>query len=413
MTGIVVVGGGQAGASLVAKLRDVGYSGQLTLVCGEGVPPYQRPPLSKAYLKGEMDRERLFLRPESFYADQDIDLRLGQWVTGIDPVAKVLKVGGETLAYGQLALTTGSMPRRLPALIGGSLGGVYVMRGLADIDAMAPEFVIGRRLLIVGGGYIGLEAAAVAASLGLEVTLIEAAPRILQRVAAPETSDYFRGLHAAHGVRLLEGVGLDRLFGRGRVQGAVLGDGRELEADFVLVGVGVSPATALAETAGLAIEDGIWTDELGRTSDPSIWAAGDCTSFPYQGGRIRLESVGHAIDHAECVAVNMVGVGKTYTARPWFWSDQYDVKLQIAGLNFGYDRVVERSGEGQSTSIWYYNGDQLLAVDAMNDPRAYMVGKRIIEAGHTVDPQLVRDQYTDLKHLIATQKASPKSVLAS
>ncbi|MCR9151444.1 MAG: FAD-dependent oxidoreductase [Rhodobacteraceae bacterium] len=413
MTGIVVVGGGQAGASLVAKLREVGYSGRLTLICGERVPPYQRPPLSKAYLKGDMDRERLFLRPESFYASQDIDLRLGDWVTEIDPAARLLKVGGETLAYSQLALTTGSVPRRLPALIGGSLGGVYVIRGLADIDAMAPEFVAGRRLLIVGGGYIGLEAAAVAASLGLEVTLIEAAPRILQRVAAPETSDYFRALHAAHGVRLLEGTSLDRLLGSGTVRAAALSDGRELETDFVLVGVGVSPATGLAEAAGLAIDNGIRTDEQGRTSDPAIWAAGDCASFPHKGTRIRLESVGHAIDHAECVAANMIGVDRAYIATPWFWSDQYDVKLQIAGLNTGYDRVVERSGESLSTSIWYYKGDQLLAVDAVNDPRAYMVAKRIIEAGHTVDPQLVQDPDTDLRHLLAIAAAPDTSAAAS
>lgn len=413
MTGIVVVGGGQAGASLVVKLREVGYSGQLTLVCGESVPPYQRPPLSKAYLKGDMDRERLFLRPESFYASQDIDLRLGDWVTEIDPAARLLKVGGETLAYSQLALTTGSVPRRLPALIGGSLGGVYVMRGLADIDAMAPEFVAGRRLLIVGGGYIGLEAAAVAASLGLEVTLIEAAPRILQRVAAPETSDLIRALHTAHGVRLLEGTSLDRLIGSGTVQGAVLNDGREFETDFVLVGVGVSPSTGLAEAAGLAVDNGIRTDELGRASDPAIWAAGDCASFPYKGTRIRLESVGHAIDHAEYVAVNMIGVDRAYVARPWFWSDQYDVKLQIAGLNTGYDRVVERSGESLSTSIWYYKGDQLLAVDAVNDPRAYMVAKRIIEAGHTVDARLVQDPDTDLRHLLAIAAAPDTRAAAS
>jgi 3-phenylpropionate/trans-cinnamate dioxygenase ferredoxin reductase component len=401
MAGIVVVGGGQAGASLVAKLRDVGYSGQLTLVCGERLPPYQRPPLSKAYLKGEMELERLFFRPERFFADNDIDLRLGEWVTDIDPVANTLKLGGGSLGYAQLALTTGSVPRHLPSLIGGRLAGVYTLRGLPDIDAMAPEFVAGRRLLVIGGGYIGLEAAAVASALGLEVTLVEAAPRILQRVASAETADYFRNLHAARGVEIFEGTGVDSLLGEGRVQAAILTDRRKLAVDFVIVGIGVSPATDLAEAAGLAIDNGIWTDEQGRTSDASIWAAGDCASFPYKGAQIRLESVGHAIDHAECVAVNMIGVGKTYTARPWFWSDQYDVKLQIAGLNTGYDHVVKRTGEGRSTSIWYYKGDQLLAVDAMNDPRAYMAAKRIIEAGQTVDPDIVKDPNSDLKHLMA------------
>lgn len=406
MLGIVVVGGGQAGASLVAKLRENGYGGPLTLICGESVPPYQRPPLSKAYLKGEMDRERLFLRPASFYADHDIDLRLGQWVTKIDPIRQILDVNGETLPYTQLALATGASPRRLPAQIGGDLEHVYSVRSLADIDAMAPQFVAGRKLLIVGGGYIGLEAAAVAAGLGLEVTLVESSPRILQRVAAPETSDHLRALHLAQGVRLLEGTSVKQLTGVGAVQGAVLTNGDRLQTDFVLVGVGVTPSTDLARTAGLTIDNGIQTDEQGRTSAPAIWAAGDCASFPHKGERIRLESVGHAIDHAEHIAANMLGANLPYVAKPWFWSDQYDVKLQIAGLNTGYDNVVTRRAGGCSTSIWYYRGNQLLAVDALNDPRAYMVAKRIIEAGHTIDRGLVNDQGTDLKTLLAAGLAS-------
>lgn len=406
MLGIVVVGGGQAGASLVAKLRENGYGGPLTLICGESVPPYQRPPLSKAYLKGEMDRERLFLRPASFYADHDIDLRLGQWVTKIDPIGQTLDVNGETLPYTQLALATGASPRRLPAQIGGDLEHVYSVRSLADIDAMAPQFVAGRKLLIVGGGYIGLEAAAVAAGLGLEVTLVESSPRILQRVAAPETSDHLRALHLAQGVRLLEGTSVKQLTGVGAVQGAVLTNGDHLQTDFVLVGVGVTPSTDLARTASLTIDNGIQTDEQGRTSAPAIWAAGDCASFPHKGERIRLESVGHAIDHAEHIAANMLGANLPYVAKPWFWSDQHDVKLQIAGLNTGYDNVVTRQAGGCSTSIWYYRGNQLLAVDALNDPRAYMVAKRIIEAGHTIDRGLVNDQGTDLKTLLAAGLAS-------
>lgn len=401
MSRIIVVGAGQAGASLVARLRSLGYMGDLMLIGGERIPPYQRPPLSKAYLLGEMEVDRLFLRPKSFYADQDITLRLGQWVTDIDPIAKTIKVGEEVLSYSQLALTTGSVPRRLPALIGGSLGCVYTVRGIADVDAMAPEFEAGRRVLIVGGGYIGLEAAAVASKLRLDVTLIEMSPRILQRVASPETSDYFRSLHEAHGVRILEGVGLERLTGRGRVTGSVLTDGRELPVDFVIAGVGVAPATALAEAVGLRIENGIWTDEQGRTSDPSIWAAGDCASFPWQGERLRMESVGHAIDHAQCIAANMIGLGRTYLAKPWFWSDQYDVKLQIAGLNTGYNRVIKRCANSGSQSIWYFEDDRLLALDAMNDPRAYSVGKKIIEAGQTVDFESVADTAIDVKSLLS------------
>ncbi|TNF57686.1 MAG: pyridine nucleotide-disulfide oxidoreductase [Rhodobacteraceae bacterium] len=400
--GIVVVGAGQAGASLVAELRKQGHSGPVTLIGAEPVPPYQRPPLSKAYLLGEMALERLFLRPESFYADQDIALRLGQPVTAIDRAAKTVALGAETLSYDQLALTTGSVPRRLPAAIGGDLGGVFVVRGLSDVDAMAPHLKDGARALIVGGGYIGLEAAAVARKLGVAVTLVEMAGRILQRVAAPETSDYFRALHEGHGVTIREGVGLARLTGDGsRVTGAELSDGTSLPVDLVIVGVGIAPDTVLAEKAGLKIDNGIAVDAHGRTSDPAIWAAGDCCSFPWRGGRLRLESVPNAIDMAECVARNMLGATEDYVPKPWFWSDQYDVKLQIAGLNAGYDRIVTRAGQGQSVSFWYFAGDRLLAVDAMNDPRGYMIGKRLIEAGRSPDPEALADPATDLKSLLA------------
>jgi 3-phenylpropionate/trans-cinnamate dioxygenase ferredoxin reductase subunit len=252
----------------------------------------------------------------------------------------------------------------------------------------------------VGGGYIGLEAAAVAVKQMMQVTLVEMADRILKRVAAPQTSDYFRALHASHGVDIREGVGLDRLEGGGHVTAAILSDGSRLEVDFVIVGVGVAPDTPLAEAAGLEIDNGIKVDAQGRTSDPHIWAAGDCTSFPYRGNRIRLESVPNAIDQAEAVAENILGADKNYMAKPWFWSDQYDVKLQIAGLNTGYDDVVARRSEGLTASLWYYKGDQLLAVDAMNDPRSYMIGKRLIEAGKTADKSVVANAQADLKALL-------------
>lgn len=399
MAGIVIIGAGQAGASAAARLRALGHSGPITLIGEEPAPPYQRPPLSKGYLLGEMALERLYLRTPSFWSEQDVTLRLGTPVTAIDPAAQSVTLGAEAIAYDTLVLTTGAAPRRLPAAIGGDLAGVHTVRTLADVDAMAPEFRPGARLLVIGGGYIGLEAAAVAAKLGLSVTLVEMAPRILQRVAAPETSDFFRRLHQDHGVTILEGIGLDRLSGETRVSTARLSDGRELPVDFVIVGVGITPSTALAEAAGLAIENGIRTDAQGRTSDPQVWAAGDCASFPHHGGRIRLESVGNAIDQAEMVAENILGAGKDYVAKPWFWSDQYDVKLQIAGLNTGYDRIVTRP-DGASVSFWYYAGDRLLAVDAMNDPRAYMIGKRLIEAGRSPDPALVADPATDMKSLM-------------
>lgn len=398
MAGIVIVGAGQAGAALAARVRALGHTGPVTMIGAEPVAPYQRPPLSKGYLLGEMGLDRLMLRGPEFWQDAGVDLRLGARVTAIDPAARQVIVGDTVLSYDALALTTGAVPRRLPAAIGGDLEGVHTVRTLADVDAMAPEFMAGRRLLVVGGGYIGLEAAAVAAKLGLQVTLIEAAPRILQRVAAAESAAWVRDLHARHGVRILEGCALTRLTGEGRVTGADLADGRHIAADFVIVGVGVTPDTALAEAAGLRIDNGIWTDAQGRTSDPAIWAAGDCASFPWAGGRIRLESVGNAIDQAELVAENILGAGKDYVARPWFWSDQYDVKLQIAGLSTGHDRVVTRQGDGYS--VWYYAGDRLIAVDAMNDSRAYMVGKRLIEAGLSPAPEAVGDPATDLKTLL-------------
>ena len=400
MTHIAVIGAGQAGASLVAKLRSEGFEGDITLIGAEAVPPYQRPPLSKAYLLGDMTLERLFLRPQSFYDENNIALRLGTRVTAIDTSAKTIAIGDELLSYDQLALTTGSVPRKLPASAGGTLGGVYTVRDLADVDAMAPHVTEGGRVLVVGGGYIGLEAAAVCAKKGMHVTLVEMADRILQRVAAPETSDYFRALHTAHGVDIREGVGLDGLIGEDHVTGARLSDGAELACDMVIVGVGIAPGTALAEAAGLTLDNGIATDAQGRTSAPDVWAAGDCASFPYRGHRIRLESVPNAIDQAEIVARNMLDAGVEYVAKPWFWSDQYDIKLQIAGLNTGYDRVVVRDGV-TARSHWYYAGDTLLAVDAMNDPRGYMVGKRMIEAGRSPDPALVADASVDAKALMA------------
>lgn len=400
MSHIVVIGAGQAGASLVAKLRSEGFDGAITMIGAETDPPYQRPALSKAYLLGEMERERLLLRPRDWYEANNITLRTGTRVVAVNAAAKTITLEGEEeLAYDELALTTGSHPRQLPAAIGGMLDGVYQVRDLADADGMMPEFTAGKHLLIIGGGYIGLEAAAVAAKRGLHVVLVEMADRILQRVAAPETSDYFRALHRSHGVDIREGVGLDRLVGTDRVTGAVLSDGTELDVDFAIVGVGIMPATALAESAGIAVENGIITDSQGRTSDPHIWAAGDCATLDWHGTQVRLESVGNAIDQAECVACNMLGADVAYDPKPWFWSDQYDVKLQIAGLNLGYTDVVTRK-TGDAQSHWYYQGDTLLAVDAMNDARNYMIGKRLIEAGKSPAPAVIADPETDMKALL-------------
>lgn len=400
MPGIVIVGGGQAAQSLIAKLRQLGCDQPIALVGDEPVVPYQRPPLSKKYLTGEMTLDRLFLRPESWYAEQRADLRLNTRATAIDRAKhEVVLATGERLAYTKLALTTGSLPRLLPEPIGGRLDGVYAMRTLDDANRMSSELAPGRRALVVGGGYIGLEGAAVASSKGLSVTVLEVAERILQRVAADKTSDYFRALHRSHGVDVRERTGLKRLIGNdGRLVAAELADGTELPVDFAIVGIGIVPDDMLAREAGLTIDNGIAVDAHCQTSDPDIFSGGDCASFPYRGERIRLESVGNAIDMGECIAANMLDQAVTYQAAPWFWSDQYDVKLQIAGLNRGYDATVVRPGKrAGAQSVWYYKGEQLLAVDAMNDGAAYTVAKRVIEAGRTIPASVAADPSANLK----------------
>lgn len=399
MSGIVIIGGGQAAAAMAAKLRAKSYDGAITIIGAEPVAPYQRPPLSKAYLLGEMPLERLMLRGPDWYAENKVDLRLGAPAEAIDTAAQTVRVAGEILEYDELALCTGATPRRLPAEIGGNLPGVFTVRNLADVEAMRPEFRQGRRLVVIGGGYVGLEAAAVARKLGLEVTLIEAAPRILGRVACTETADAIRTLHESHGAVIREGIGVSKLVGSGCFEGVVLSDNSTIYADFCIAGIGVTPDTELAISAGINCANGIVTDAFGRCSAAHVWAAGDCAEITLAGARTRLESVGNAIDMGELVAENMLGAGRPYQPKPWFWSDQYDAKLQIAGWNAGHDRVITRRAEGQS--FWYFRGAELIAVDALNDPRAYMIGKRLIEAGKTPDPGALADPATDLKGLLA------------
>lgn len=397
---IVILGAGQAAASMAARLRMKGHEGTIVIIGAEPVAPYQRPPLSKAYLLKEMGLDRLLLRSDDWWQEQEIELRLGEKATAIDPLARIVTTDRGKVEYDHLALTLGAHPRRLPAATGGDLAGVHVIRELADVDRLAPQMQPDRRMIVIGGGYIGLEAAAVARKLGLTVTLIEAAPRILGRVAAAETAAMIRELHRTHGVEILEDTGIERITGTEAATGVLLKDGRELSADLIVTGIGVMPETSLASDAGLAVENGVAVDSYGRTSDPHIWAAGDCASFPHAHGRTRLESVGNAIDMAEAVAENILGAAQPYHPKPWFWSDQFDAKLQIAGIGVGYDHIVTREGQNShSGSVWYFRGEKLLAVDALNDVRAYMIGKRLIEAGRSPAPDAISTT-EDLKALL-------------
>lgn len=399
----LIVGGGQAALSAAAKLRELDSDITIRIVSADHVLPYQLPPLSKAYLSGEMPLDRLLLRPAEWYVEQRIDVTLGREAISIDTSAKTVSLDdGSACSFDKLLLATGSIPRKLSAEIGGDLEGVFTLRSSSHSDAIRPLLIEGNRLVIVGGGYIGLEVAAVAVTLGLRVTVVEIAERILQRVAAPVTSDFFRDLHIKHGVEIRESCGLDRVEGLdGRLTGVLLNNGERLDADLVLVGIGVAPNTSLAEQAGLEADNGVVVDEYCQTSDPNIFAAGDCANFPHHGSRARLESVPNALHQAEVAAENMVGGSQPYIAAPWFWSDQYNVKLQIAGLNTGYTQTVVRPGKREgSQSVWYYKGDDLLAVDAMNDGPAFMIARRIIGVGKSVPMNVVADPAANLKEWV-------------
>ncbi len=401
---VVIVGAGQAAFALAAKLRSLKDMRPVTILGAEEVPPYQRPPLSKKYLLGEMDFSRLLFRPDTWYPENGVDLRLSAFAEEIDRAGHRVRLqDGSFVEYGTLVLATGATPRRLPAAIGGDLLGVYVMRDKRDADRLAIEMQPGRRALIIGGGYIGLEAAAVARSKGLDVTLIEMADRILKRVAADQTAAIMAGIHRSRGVDIRESTGLRRLNGeKGRVVSAELADGTILPVDLVIVGIGVTANTELAELAGLEIGNGIVVDQFARTEDADIFAVGDCAELPWQGTRVRLESVQNAVDQAEAAAGTIAGIPTPYDAKPWFWSDQYDVKLQIAGLNLGYDETLVRPGARDgSTSVWYFRKGQFVAVDAINDAKAYVTGKKLLETGREPDKAMLSDPGTDLKLLLA------------
>nr|WP_156553673.1 FAD-dependent oxidoreductase [Agrobacterium vitis] len=401
---MVIVGAGQAGFSVASKLRALNDQRPITMIGLAPELPYQRPPLSKKYLIGEMSFDRLLLRPAQWYDENAITMRLSSWVEEIDRPKKLLRLqDGSSLSYDTLVLATGSTPRGLPQEIGGNLAGVYTIRNKADADRLAEVMKPGRRLLIIGGGYIGLEAAAVARHLGLEVTVIEMADRILARVAAKETADFIRAVHQGHGVMIRENMGLKRLLGKNDiVTAAELSDGSRLDVDLVIVGIGATANDGLARNAGLNVQNGIIVDGYARTSDPDIFAAGDCALLPWGEGAVRLESVQNAVDQGEAIAMVLAGGTTPYTPKPWFWSDQYDLKLQIAGLNLGYDETIIRPGmrEG-SLSVWYYREERFLAVDAINDAKAYVTAKKLLEAGRSADKAIIGNPQEDLKQLLA------------
>lgn len=399
-TPVVIVGAGQAAASVALRLRADGFADSILILGDEGHPPYQRPPLSKKYLAGTHAADSLYIRPAALWQEACVELRMDARVERIDIAGKSVFVGSERIEWDRLVLATGSRARPVPEAFEGR-SNIFELRSISDAQRLGPLFAAGRRLAVIGGGFIGLETAAVARRAGLEVTVIERAPRILERAVCPNISAFIRELHQFNGVRIIEGRGVLEAIGQPAVKEIVLDDGERIAADFVLIGVGVVAEASLAKEAGLAIGDGIIVDVRGRTSAPNVWAAGDCTAFPYRGELIRLENVQNAIDQAEVVADDICGRPLSYAPVPWFWSDQYDSKLQIVGLAREYDDAIVRSGERGGISSWYFKSDRLVAVAAVDDSRAYMTGKKLLERGQVASKARIADPTTDLRSLLA------------
>ena len=404
MTGVIIIGAGQAAASFVAKFRALDQKTALTIYGNEPEIPYQRPPLSKKYATGDMAKAQLYLRPETWYSDQNIRLKTSVEVTSIDRTKRTVHLSDGTIAkWTKLMIATGSRVRELPQSVTNNLSGLHYVRTLEDADHFGEVLKSGRRIVIVGGGYIGLEAAAVCAQKGMKVTLVEAGARILQRVACEETSAWFKRLHVEEGIDIKEGVGLSHFEGQGgKLTRAVLSDKSVIDAEVAVVGIGILPNTELAEACELVVKNGIVVNGVCQTNDPDIYAAGDCAVTDYNGMSTRLESVPNAIDQATVAGIHAAtGAAPNYVAKPWFWSDQFDVKLQIAGLNRGYTSVVTRPGKtSRSMAHFYYHGNTLLAIDAMNAPSVYMIGKRLLEAGKTIPPEQAADVEFNLKSLL-------------
>lgn len=400
MAGMVIIGAGHAAGQAAASLRQEKYTGPITLIGDEAHVPYQRPPLSKAYLSGSQEVERVYLRAEKFYNEKDIDLRLSTRATVIDRNAKTVELeGGEKIDYDKLLISTGSRPRKL-SIPGSDLSGIHYLRTIEDVDGIRASMSEGANLVIVGGGYIGLEVAAVGKELGLNVDVLEMEERILQRVTTPTMSTYYDALHRGRGVNIHTNTGVTGFSGNGKVEKVLCGD-TEFDADLVIVGIGIIPNIELAEAAGLHCDNGIVVDDHCQTSDPDIYAAGDCTNHPNAllNRRLRLESVPNAMDQARTSAANMLGGDKSYAAIPWFWSDQYELKLQMVGFSADGNREVLRGDMASNQfAVFYLNDSTVVAADAVNSPKEFMLCKQLV--GKSVDADVLSDPAADLKSLI-------------
>lgn len=399
---IVIVGAGHCAGQLAARLRAEGFEGEVVVIGDEPHVPYQRPPLSKQFIAGEVELDRVYLRPADFYEGSDVELRLGTRVTAIDRGNRTLTLDdGGGLGYDKLVLATGARARELP-VPGTSLAGITYLRDLGHAHEIRDAIRPGARLAVVGGGYIGLELAAVAARAGVSVTVLEMEPRLLSRVVAEPVSEYYLGLHGAAGVDVRTGVRVVGFEGGERVERVLLEGGETLEADLVVIGVGVVPNDELAAAAGLATDDGIVVDEHGRTEDPNIFAAGDCTSHPsaLYSRRVRLESVHNAMSQAKVVAANLCGKPTVYDEVPWFWSDQYDAKLQIAGLSQGHDETVVRGDPKDGAfTVFYLKDGVLIAADTINGMRDHMACRGLVTRRARIPAEALSDPDAELKEL--------------
>jgi len=400
----VIVGASHAGTQLALSLRQGGWKGRIVLAGDEPVKPYQRPPLSKQVLAGVKSVEQIPIRPAAVLQNAGIELMLGRRVEMIDRDRKILYMDdGEPQGYDKLALTLGAYPSTIP-LTGSDKKGVHYLRKLTDVEQIRPFIGEGKSAVIVGGGYIGLEAGAVLRQAGMTVTVLEALPRLLQRVTAPVVSAFYERLHNEQGLWVVTGALVTSIEGEEQVERVHCADGSEIDADLVIIAVGVLPNTQLAARAGLDVEDGILVDEFACTSDSDIVAAGDCTRHfnPIYRRLVRLESVQNAIDQARTAAATLNGDPEPYHSLPWFWSDQYDVKLQIAGLSQGYDNLVLRGDPeaGRSFAVFYFEGDRLLAVDAVNRPGEFMLGKKLVLSGTRLDKEKLADETIPVKALL-------------